>query len=73
MKVEVNEQFKFAYVWLSNKDKNNQAVKKELQPLMSEYKKKKYKFVIYESGESDLLEQTKCLLSHNKNLQASEI
>lgn len=72
MKVEVNERFKFACVWLTNEEKEDQQIRESLKPLMAEYKKRKYKFVIYESGDRDLLEQTKGLLSHNKNLGAVE-
>lgn len=72
MKVEVNDQFRFAFVWLTNEEKNNQQIRESLQPLMTEYKSKKYKFVVFESGSRDLLEQTKGLLSHNKNLRANE-
>ncbi len=70
MKVEVNDRFRFACVWLTNEEKGNQQIRDELLPLMAEYKEKKYKFVVCESGAGDLLEQTKGLLSHNKNLRA---
>lgn len=69
MKVEVNDQFRFAFVWLTNEEKNDQQIRESLQPLMTEYKSKKYKLVVFESGSRDLLEQTKGLLSHNKNLR----
>lgn len=72
MKVEVNDQFRFASVWLTNEEKNDQQLRESLQSLIAEYKSKKYKFVIFESGSRDLLEQTKGLLGHNKNLRANE-
>lgn len=72
MKIEVNEQFRFASVWLTNEEKDDQQIRESLQPLMKEYQSKKYKFVVFESGSRDLLEQTKGLLSHNKNLRANE-
>lgn len=72
MKVEVNDQFRFASVWLTNEEKDNKQIRESLQSLMAKYKSKKYKFVIYESGSRDLLEQTKDLLSHNKNLRVNE-
>lgn len=72
MKVEVNDRFRFASVWLTNEEKNNQQIRVSLQSLMAEYKSKKYKFVVFESGDRDLLEQTKGLLSHNKNLRANK-
>lgn len=72
MEVEVNDRFRFAGVWLTNEEKDNPQVREKLQPLMDKYKEMKYKFVIFESGSRDLLEQTKGLLSHNKSLTASE-
>lgn len=68
MNVEVNDEFKFAVVWLTNEEKENQKIRENLKPLMTEYKQKKYKFVIMESGKQSLLELTKDLLNHNKNL-----
>lgn len=73
MNVEVNEQFRFACVWLTNEEKNDQQIRESLKPLMAEYKLKKYKFAVFESGSRDLLEQTKGLLSHNKNLKVNEV
>ena len=70
MEVEVNDRFRFASVWLTNEEKDNPQVREKLQPLMD--KEMKYKFVIFESGSRDLLEQTKGLLSHNKSLVANE-
>ena len=72
MKVEVNDRFRFASVWLTNEEKDNPQVREKLQPLMDKYKEMKYKFVIFESGSRDLLEQTKGLLSHNKSLVANK-
>ena len=68
MNIEVNDEFKFAVVWLTNEEKENQQMRENLKPLMAEYKQRKYKFVIMESGKQDLLELTKGLLNHNKNL-----
>ena len=68
MKVEVFDSLKFACVWLTKEESENQEIKESLKPLMAEYKAKKYKFVVYHSGKSNLVEQTKDLLRHNKNL-----
>ena len=56
MKIEVNHQFKFAYIWLTNDEGSDEKIRVELQPLIDEYKEKKYKFVIYFSGKQELLE-----------------
>ena len=67
MKIEVNEKFRFASVWLTNEEKMDQNFRDSLQPLIQTFKDKKYKFVIFESGKGDLMKYTKSLLSHNKN------
>lgn len=71
MNVEVNDEFKFATVWLTNEEKKDPRIRDFLKPVITEYQQKKYKFVIMESGEKDLLDLTKALLSHNKNLAAN--
>ncbi len=64
----MNDEFRFASIWLTNEEKNNQEIRDEIFPLIEKWKSRKYKFVIYESGQRNLLEQTKGLLNHNKNL-----
>lgn len=73
MQVEENEQFKFASVWLTNEEKDNADIINSLQPLIEKYKKMKYKFVIFQSGKQNLLDVTKDLLAHNKNLDRSRM
>ena len=68
MKIEVNHQFKFAYVWLTQEEGRDQKIKEDLQPIIDAYKSQKYKFVCFISGNQDLIELTKGLLSLNKNL-----
>ena len=68
MKIEVFDNLKFACVWLTKEESENQEIKESLKPYMAEYKAKKYKFVVYHSGKKNLLEQTQDLLRHNKNL-----
>ena len=68
MKIEENKQFKFASVWLTKNEQNNPQIRKEIDRLIEIYKRKKYKFIIYESGRGDLLELTKGLLGHNKKI-----
>lgn len=73
MQVEVNEQFKFASVWLTNEEKDNSDVLGSLQPLIDKYKAMKYRFVVFQSGTQNLLELTQGLLAHNKNLARNSI
>ena len=68
MNIDVNDEFKFAVIWLTNEEKESQNIQDSIKSIMAEYRQKKYKFVIMESGRQDLLELTKSLLNHNKNL-----
>lgn len=68
MNIEVNDQFKFASVWLTNEEKDNQQIREDLIPIVNEFRARKFKFVIYESGKGNLQELTESLLIHNKNL-----
>ena len=43
-----------------------------LQPLIAECKEKKYRLAIFESGEQDLVENTKDLLIHNRGLEKTD-
>ncbi len=68
MNIEINDKFKFASVWLTNEEKENEQIRQSIREHISEFRAKKYRFVIYESGKEDLVEFTGALLSHNKNL-----
>lgn len=68
MQIEVNEQFKFASVWLTNDEKNDADIMESLQPVIQKYREMKYRFVVFQSGTQNLLELTQGLLAHNKNL-----
>lgn len=68
MNIEVNQDFKFASVWLTNEEKEDEQLREDLVPIINAFKEKKYKFVIFESGSQNLLDLTAALLSHNKNL-----
>ena len=68
MNVTVNTQFKFASVWLTKQEQNDPNIEEEIDKLAKKCKSQKYKFIVYKSGKRDLVELTKGLLAHNKNL-----
>ena len=68
MNIEINDEFKFAGVWLTNQEKEDDRIRNELLPIIRKFRDKKYRFVIYESGKENLAELTGALLSHNRNL-----
>ena len=72
MNLTVNNESKYAIVWMTNAEKADPEMMKSLQPLIEEYKEKKYRLVIFESGEQDLVEKTSDLLIHNRGLERVE-
>ena len=72
MNLTVNNESKYAIVWMNNAEKDNPEMMKSLQPLIEECKEKKYRLVIFESGKEDLMEKTTDLLVHNRGLERTE-
>ena len=68
LNISINPQFRYASIWLTNEEQQDPDVNKQVEELLEDLKKQKYKLVIYKSGKGDLLEQTKGLLEHNKNV-----
>lgn len=64
----VHDDMKLVEIWLTKAESEDEAVNRELEPLYAEYKKKKYRVVIFSSGKGDMLEFTKDLLKHNLEL-----
>lgn len=70
MQIDINTDFKFASVWLTKDEIDNQEIMNSLEPYIADFRARNYKFVIYQSGKEDMVELTKALLKHNKNLAA---
>jgi len=66
MEICVKDSLKIVEVWLTNVEQGDAALRKSLQPLFDEYKQKKYKVAVFESGRGDLLYNTAGLLLHNR-------
>lgn len=49
MNLTVNNESKYAIVWMTNAEKADLGMMKSLQPLIEECKEKKYRLVIFES------------------------
>lgn len=72
MNLTVNNESKYAIVWMNNVEKDDPEMMKSLQPLIEECKEKKYRLVIFESGKKDLVAKTTDLLIHNRGLERAE-
>ena len=69
MRLDVHKDGKYAIVWLTNAEKADPKVMDGLKPLIDECKEKKYRLVMFESGDRDLTETTSDLLIHNRGLE----
>ena len=68
MRIHMDEDKKIAEIWLTKAESDDPAVEARLKPFYKECKDHKYLAVVYRSGKEDLLETTKDLLRHNRNL-----
>ena len=68
IEINVRDDDRIVEVWLTNGEKANERLKMSLQPLFDEYKQKKYKVAVFQSGGSDLADCTAGLLLHNRML-----
>ena len=63
---------KYVSVWLTKAESTDSALRESLKSLYSEYKQKKYRVVVFESGRGDLPTLTRDLLKHNIELSAQK-
>ena len=68
MRIHMDEDKKIAEIWLTKAESYDPAVEARLKPFYKECKDHKYLAVVYRSGRESLLETTKDLLRHNRNL-----
>ena len=68
MRIHIDEDKKIAEIWLTKAESDDPAVEARLKPFYKECKAHKYLAVVYRSGRESLLETTKDLLRHNRNL-----
>lgn len=66
MEIHVRKDAKIVEVWLTNAEKQDQALREKLKPLYQEYKAQKYLVAVFQSGGKDLAQRTSDLLCYNK-------
>ena len=64
----VHDDMKLVEIWLTKAESEDDVFRRKLEPIFAEYKKKKYRVVVFSSGKGDMLELTKDLLKHNLEL-----
>ena len=68
MRIHMDEEKRIAEIWLTKAESDDPSVEAKLKPFYKECKDHKYLAVVYRSGRESLLESTKDLLRHNRNL-----
>ena len=69
MEFVMDNELKLAKVWCSHDDQKDEAKQQKLKEFIADCRKKKIFVCVYESGDGDLLENTKELLAYNLNNQ----
>ena len=72
MILEVCDKNKIAYYWLSREEREDKALRESLKPDYRHWKAKGYKVCVFLSGKGDIVELTKELLIHNKEVLAAK-
>ena len=66
MEIKVREDTRLVEIWLTNAEKQDADLRKQLKPLYQEYYNKKYLVAVFQSGGHDLADATADLLCHNR-------
>lgn len=72
MEINVRDDKKIVEVWLTNQEKQDEALKGRLKTLYQQYREKKYIVAVYLSGDLNLAEETSALLRSNRKRLAEE-
>ena len=72
IELNIHNDPKYVSVWLTKAESADPALKESLKSLYSEYKQKKNRVVVFESGRGDLPMLTKDLLKHNIELSVQK-
>ncbi len=69
---EINENSKIIFYWLTQKERNDDNLQQDLNKKYDEHKSKGYKVCTFVSGDGNLLDNTKNLLLHNREIIAEQ-
>ncbi len=68
MIMKIHDDKKYVSIWLTRTEARDDSVREGLQSIYSEYKTRKYRVVVFESGDENLASLTKDLLYYNLHL-----
>ena len=65
MEIKVNNAERIVEIWLTNVEKNDEALKEQLKSVYEKYHAKKYLVAVFQSGSQELSPTTSNLLCYN--------
>lgn len=72
MEINVIDEMKIVEIWLTNQDQKDDLVDEMVKNITKDYSGKKYKVVIFRSGNGDLYDCTESLIKKNRCLEPLE-
>lgn len=66
MEINVHDDKKLVDIWLTRRERDDQAVQESLKPLYRKYAEKQYTVAVFMGGELGLTEETNALLCYNR-------
>lgn len=66
MEMHVREDKRIVEIWLTKAEKQDAVLQEKLKSLYNIYRKEKYLVAVFMSGDGDLYEETRELLTYNK-------
>ena len=72
MEINVRDDRKIVEVWLTNQEKQDNALQEQLETLYQQYMEKKYFIAVFMSGDQGLAEETSALLRYNRKRLAEQ-
>ena len=70
MEITTNDDTRIVSIWLTNAEKRNPILQRELKHFAAQNKARKYKTAVFLSGDRDLTDVTQSLLLHNRRKNA---
>ncbi len=69
MEIDIHDDKKYVAVWLTKAERDSEQMRESLKPLYETWNRKKYRVVVFLSGNKNLATETKALLAHSLELK----
>lgn len=66
MEIIRDDQEKMIQVWMTNQERQDAALQRQMKPMYAQWKGEKFLVAVFQSGPKDLQTSTRDLLSYNK-------